>query len=154
MTWIGVLLVSPVWGALSAKFLLQGCLGLAQACVGLLSLVYGRVTRSTSLMVVAVSAAQVIFSAVLVWGGTWLVHVLGFGRTNGETVTYWLAAAVQSAVYLLMIPEKLRKIWRDAMVPGALEVGILERKLRDGEINREDAVYQEPTEGNRSKAMK
>lgn len=131
MRWVGIILVAPLWGILSAQLFLQSWLAVANMFIALAGFVGGAVRRKTTAMMMGVAVAQVVLFSLLLGGGFWLLtEVLPFGRTRLENGIYWAFAACSALFMLLQVPSKVRKSWRDAMVPGALEGDIISRKLR------------------------
>ena len=132
MQWIATLLVAPLWGLLSTQLFLQSWLALANFVMAFLAFLMANVPRKQNAMYMGVSiASAILFSGLLYGGDLLLTDVLRFGQTKTEIIVYWVFA-VLSAVYMLpRIPSKIRKSWRNAMVPGSLEADILSRKLQD-----------------------
>lgn len=122
MKWIGLLIVSPLWGMISAQLFLQAWLALSQLIIAAAGFVRGRVPRSETAMGMGVYLLQTFLWSLLLSGGYWLLaNVLGFGWTNAENVVYWIFVAL-SAVYMLpQIPSRLRRAWHFSMTPGTLE---------------------------------
>lgn len=121
MQWIGLLIVSPLWGAISAQLLLQAWLAVCQMIISAVGFVRGRVPRSDTAMGMGVSLVQAVLWSLLLSGGYWLLTRLGFGWTDAENVVYWIFVALSALYMLPQIPSRLRKNWRYSMIPGVLE---------------------------------
>ena len=130
MKWIGILLVSPLWGALSAQLFLQAWLGVANFFINLFGFVKGTVPRKTTAIAMGVAISSMILCFLLLRAGSWLLtEVLPFGRTETENVVYWLFSGLYALFMLPQIPIKCRKSWRNATIPGSLEVDSFKRAL-------------------------
>ena len=130
MSWIGVLIVSPIWGTISTRLFLQSWLALLQGIIGIIGLFDGRVERKVNGVLVGFSFGAMVVCSLLWSVGFWLLYdVLGFGYSAGETTVYWVFVAVSALYFLPQIPGRLGKTWRNAMVPGSLEDDIAARKL-------------------------
>lgn len=133
--WVGVLLVSPVWGWVSTQVFLQGWLSVVGVACGLAGLVRGRVPRSQNLMSIGVGMFSVVLWSGLLRGGFWLlVDVLKFGYSGAENAVYWLVAGIFALGSLPQMVTSVRNSWRFAMVPGALDQFTLDRRI--------DAAYR------------
>lgn len=129
MKWIGILLVSLFWGAVSTQLLLQAWLAAVGFVVGLLGFVRGAVPRKDTALVMGVAVTQIVLFSILLDGGFWLfTKKLPFGHTKAENVAYWIAAALSALYMLPQTPRKIRKSWRNAMLPGSLDLDILKRR--------------------------
>jgi hypothetical protein len=130
MKWIGILLVSPLWGALSTQLFIQAWLAVASFFISFLGLVKGAVPRETTALAMGVAIFSAILFSLLLYGGNWLLtEVLPFGQTEIENVVYWIFAGISALFILPQIPAKVRKSWRNAIIPGSLEVDIFKRKM-------------------------
>lgn len=125
------ILVSVVWGALSAHLLLQTLLFAVGIVFGLRGLVAGRVAKSVSYTAIGVSLLSILLFGGLLYLGRWLrTSVLGLGATEAEHLTYWIVAIVWVLGTLPQLPPKLFKLWQNSTVPGSLEEDTLARRLR------------------------
>jgi hypothetical protein len=133
--WVGMLLVSPVWGWVSTQMFLQGWLSVVGIACGLAGLVRGRVPRLQNLTGIGVGVVSVILWSALLRGGFWLlVDVLKFGYSGAENTVYWLVAGIFALGSLQQMVTSVRNSWRFAMVPGALDQFTLDRRI--------DAAYR------------
>ena len=128
MYWLGVLVVSPLSGALAAWLALQVFLNVAGILFHLLGLVMGQVARKTNLICVLLSIAFVVPTCAVVYFGHWLlVGTWGFLGTTSERVVFWVFAA--SCALSGSLPRefaaKIKKKWRGATVPGYIESDII-----------------------------
>lgn len=130
MKWLGVLIVSPLWGAVSTQLFLQAWLAAINLVITFIGFLVGRVKRSNTALGMGVALVHGLIFSGLLHAGSWLLtDVLGVGWSRIENMVYWVFA-VLSALYMLpQIPSRLRKVWRNAMVPGSLEEDIKKRKL-------------------------
>jgi len=128
--WIGMLLVSPLWGCASTQLFLQSWLALVNLLINVLGFVRGAVPRKQTAIAMGVAAASVALFSLLLRGGFWLLtDILPFGWSKAENVVYWIFAGFSALFMLLQIPSKVQKQWRNAMVPGSLESDIFMRKM-------------------------
>lgn len=128
--WIGILIVSPLWGGISTQLFIQAWLAVAHFFISVVGFIKGDVSRKTTgLMIGAAVAGIVVHSLLLVVGFWFLTEVLPFGKTRTENIVYWVFAALFAPYMLAQIPSKIRKSWRNAMSPGTLEIDILKRKV-------------------------
>ena len=129
MEWLGILIVSPLWGAISAQLFIQAWLAVANFLIALVGFVRGKVSRETTALGMGAAVTGVIVFSLLLVGGFWfLTGVLPFGRSRVENIVYWVVAGLSSLYMLAQIPAKIRKSWRNAMVPGTLETDIYKRQ--------------------------
>ena len=127
---IGVIFVSPLWGAISSQLLLQSWLALVNFIIHLMGLVQGRVERKINLSGIGTALVQMLLCSALLYGVPYLLmEVLSFGYSMAENVVYWIFAALSILYMLPEIPAKVRKSWRNATVVGSLEVDTTMRKL-------------------------
>ena len=128
--WIGILLVSPLWGGTSTQLFIQAWLFTANVFISLAGFVKGAVSRKTTALMMGVALAGAILHSLLLFAGFWvLTELLPFGQTQTENIVYWIFAALFAPLMLAQIPAKLRKSWRNAMTPGSFETDILKRKF-------------------------
>ncbi|MHB8413290.1 MAG: hypothetical protein ACYDDI_15280 [Candidatus Acidiferrales bacterium] len=122
MKWLGILLISPVWGAVSTQLFLQGWLAFIGVFIGLIGFVKGSVPRKDTALLMGVAAFQVVLFSLLLTAGFWLLtDWLPFGRTGAENIVYWVFAGLSALYMLPQVPTKIRKSWRNALVAGSLE---------------------------------
>lgn len=130
MEWIGILFVSPLWGAISTQLFIQAWLSLANFFINLVGFVKGAVSRKSTALAMGAAIFGVLLFSLLLRAGLWLLtEVLSFGQTETENVVYWVFAGFSALFMLPQIPKKLRKSWRNAMIPGSLEADIFKRKM-------------------------
>ncbi|MGH8542110.1 MAG: hypothetical protein ACREX3_00345 [Gammaproteobacteria bacterium] len=128
MFWIGVLIISPLWGLVSTQLFLQACLSFASLVLSAVGLVRGRVPRRDTLMQIGVNVFSILLWSGLLRLGFWLiVDVLHFGSTSAENIVYWIFAALSAAFMLPQIPGKLRRSWHFAMTPQYLNQENIDR---------------------------
>lgn len=130
MNLIGVILVSPLWGAISTQLFLQSWLAFINFVINLIGLLKGNVEKKVNLIGLGAALTQVILFAVLLRGSQYLLtEVLGFGYTTYENVAYWIFAVLSILYMIPQLPAKIRKSWRNATVAGSLDEDIMKRKL-------------------------
>src|ERR1035437_3147095 len=130
MEWIGILIVSPLWGDISSQLFFQAWLGVANFFVGLFGFVKGKVPRKTTAILMGVAIFSTALFSLLLGAGYWLLtNVFSFGRTRTEHIVYWVFAGLSALFIILQLPARLRKTWRNAMIPDSLEIDILKRKI-------------------------
>lgn len=130
MEWLGILLISPFWGALSTQLFVQAWMGVLNFFISFVGFVKGAVPRKDAGLAMGVALFSVLLFSLLLRGGFWLLtDVLPFGRTQTENTVYWVFAGLSALYMLPQVPSKIRKSWRNATVPGSLETDILKRKL-------------------------
>lgn len=129
MFWIGVLIISPIWGAVSTQLFLQAWLATAGIVVSLIGVVRGAVPRRDTLMQLGIAVFQLLLWSMLLRGGFWVIQDwLQFGASTGENVVYWIFAAFSAAYMIPQIPRSLRRAWHFAMTPGFLERETIARR--------------------------
>ena len=127
---VGVLVVSPLWGAVSSQLLLQAWLAFVNLIIHLIGLVMGRVKRKINLSGIGAALVQMLLFSALLHGGHYLLtEVFSFGYSTAEYYTYWIFAVLSILYMLPQIPAKVRKSWRNATVVGSIEADITMRKL-------------------------
>ena len=130
MKWFGILVVSPLWGVISTQLFLQSWPALINFLIALLGFFRGAVKRKDTAMFMGVAIFQIVLFSALLSGGFWLLtHMLLFGYSRPENVVYWILAGLSAWYMLPQIPSKIRKSWRNAMIPGSLEADIWRRKM-------------------------
>jgi len=130
MKWIGIFLVSPLWGALSTQLFLQTWLAALNFVICLIGFVRGAVPRKNNALGMGVALLSSVLFSALLDGGFWLLtDIFSFGRTRAENIVYWIVAALSLLYMLPQIPSRIRKAWRSAMTPGWIEMDILKRKV-------------------------
>ena len=130
MKWLGILLISPLWGALSTQLFIQAWMGVANFFIGFVGFVKGAVPRKDAALAMGVALFSVVLFSLLLRGGFWLLtDVFSFGQTQTENTVYWVFAGLSALYILPQVPSKIRKSWRNATIPGSLETDILKRKL-------------------------
>lgn len=130
MEWIGILVVSPLWGVISTQLFFQAWLGVAGFLIGLFGFVKGAVPRESTAILIGMAIFSTVLYSLLLSGGFWLLtNVFSFGYSRTENIVYWVFAGLSTLFILLKLPARLRKIWRNAMDPGSLEIDILKRKI-------------------------
>ena len=130
MNWLGILLISPIWGPLSTQFFIQAWLSVAQFFIYLVGFVKGSVPRKDNAIHMGVAICTVALFSLLLRGGFWLLTVvLPFGQTQAENIVYWLFAGLSWLYFIPQIPSKLRASWRYATIPNALWLDSLMQKI-------------------------
>jgi hypothetical protein len=133
--WVGVLVVSPLWGFLSTQLFIQAWLAVAGLVCGSIGLLRGRVEPGVNLIAIGTGLASVILWCALLRAGFWLlVDVLELGASGAENTVYWICAVVFALGSIPQIVLSVRNAWRFAMVPGALDQFSLDRRM--------DAAYR------------
>jgi magnesium-transporting ATPase (P-type) len=114
------LIVGVIWGMLSAQFFLQGLLGTANFCVGLIGFLKGAVSKKTSAMIMGTALSHLVLWSALLIAGFWLVKFL-FHQSSAENVVYWAVVGLSALFMFPQLPPKIRNTWRWAMIPRAFE---------------------------------
>ena len=127
MLWLGILVVSPIWGIVSTTLFLQIWLALANAVIELIGFVKGTVSRKSTSLALGVSVAAAVVFSLLLQGGYWIISAGNFGASNAESIVYWLFASVTLIGIAIEVPKKIGKSWRNATVRGSLEADIQQR---------------------------
>lgn len=136
MEWIGILFVSPLWGAISTQLFIQAWLSVANFFINLVGFVKGTVSRKSTALAAGAAVFGVLLFSLLLSAGLWLLtEVFSFGQTETENVVYWVFAGLSALFMLPQIPKKLRNSWRNAMIPGSLEADIFKRKMGQMGLN-------------------
>mgnify|MGYP000402622816 CR=1 FL=1 len=118
MSWIGILVVSPLWGMISTQMFVQSWLGVVLAGIGIIGAVAGRRPRQDCAILVAIGLAQALIFSTIIIGVNWiLTSVTPFGTTMGEIISYWIFAAISAPYLLVQVPGKIKDAWRRALVP-------------------------------------
>jgi hypothetical protein len=132
MEWLGMLLISPVWGYLSTRCFIQASLGVAQLFIHLVGFFRGVVLRNDNALYMGIALFNVLFFSLLLVGGFWLLTViLPFGQTQIEIAVYWISAGISFLFFSRQVPAKIRGTWRYATIPNALWVDSMKQKLGD-----------------------
>jgi uncharacterized membrane protein YeaQ/YmgE (transglycosylase-associated protein family) len=130
MNWLGVLLVSPLWGIISSQFFFRWLLAFASFLISLVGFLRGSVPRKVNAIGMGAGLAHMVVAAIVLSGGRWLLtEVLEFGYSDAENTSYKIFAVIGSVYCLFQIPSRLRRAWRNAFVPGEIEHNIFKRKL-------------------------
>jgi hypothetical protein len=118
----GIIVVGPLWGLISAQLFFQTGEEFIKGVIYLLGFVRHKVNGRIMLVRMVTAFVTSIVCAILLVGGFWLICVRYPSlRTPAQNVLY-LAFAVLGVVYVVsQMPHKLRKAWRHANVPGAME---------------------------------
>lgn len=131
MEWLGILLISPVWGYLSARCFIQASLGVAQFFIHLVGFFKGVVPRNDNALYMGVAIFNVVLFSLLLIGGFWLLTViLPFGQTQIETAVYWVSAGISFLFFQKQVPSKICGSWRYATIPNALWVDSVKEKMK------------------------
>ena len=134
MFWIGLILVSPIWGILSTALFMQIWLAILNIFINFFGFVKGTVARTSTGLALVISLVAAVSFSVLLQAGYWLLNdVLHFGATKTENVVYWLFAGITLIGIIIEIPGKLRKNWRQATVLGALEADIYSKQFKNAQ---------------------
>lgn len=131
MFWLGVLVVSPLWGTLATRIVLQAWLALAQATIHAIGFVAGRVERKKNAVGMGFGALLCIFWSVLFAVGNWLLSdILHFGYYRAESIVLWIFVGLNFLYMIPQVPGRLVQSWRSAMIPGEWEEDIRRMKLK------------------------
>lgn len=131
MNIIGGIIVSLLWGTISAQLFLQSWLAFIGAIINIVGIVKGKVERKTTLLGLGVSfVTMLLFSGLLYLGDYLLTNVLSFGYTKIENIVYWVFVVIRLLFFIPQFPSKIRKSWRNANIAGSLEEDIWKRKLK------------------------
>ncbi|HLF08052.1 MAG TPA: hypothetical protein VI789_01710 [Dehalococcoidia bacterium] len=137
MSLIGILVVAPLWGAMSTQLFLQAWLAVINVVSSVIGLARAKVPRKWVFLGLGVYAVQAIVFPVLLGLGYYLLsEKLSFGYTSAENIVYWIFALLSLLYMLPQLPRKVKKAWRNANVRGSLELDISSRRLRDIESQR------------------
>ena len=130
MRWIGLLIVAPLWGMISTQLFLQAWLAFINGIISIVGFFAGRVDRKTTALGIGVGLGSAFLFYLLLRVGFWLLSdILHFGYSAAENTVYWIFAALSALYMLPQIPRRIKKPWRNAMIPGSLESDIFARKL-------------------------
>lgn len=123
MEWLGILLISPLWGYFSTRCFIQAWLGIAQFFIHLVGFVKGVVPRKDNVLYMGVSISIIVLFSFLLLGGFWLLtDVLPFGQTRTENLVYWVSAGISFLFFMQQIPTKIRGFWRYATIPNSVRL--------------------------------
>jgi hypothetical protein len=127
----GIIVVGPLWGLLSAQLFFQTGEEFIKGVIYLMGFLRHKVKGRTMLIRMITAFVTSIVCAILLVGGFWLICVRYPDlRTPAQNVLY-LAFALLGTVYVVsQMPHKLKKAWRHANIPGAME--------EDAEIEAEE----------------
>jgi hypothetical protein len=129
LNWIESFIVAPMWGMLSAHLFVQSCTSVLLFAVALAAIPVHGVPMETKIL----AAGAYIVQATLFFGVFWLGHFLaewiGFESQGTARVVYWLFAGFSTLYVVTQIPAKVRKVWRYATIPGALESDTAKRRM-------------------------
>jgi hypothetical protein len=115
MSWLNILIVSPLWGMLSAQLFIQACVFLVTFVFGLIGLVKSadKVPRSSNVAAVAASIGGVALFTLLLFVGAWIIDYLQLAPSLAATIVYWGSVAFAVAYIFPQLPTKVRNNWRD-----------------------------------------
>jgi hypothetical protein len=127
----GIIVVGPLWGLISAQLFFQTGEEFIKAWIYLMGFLRHKVSSKKLLPRIVISLTTSVLCAILLVFGFWLICIRYPSlRTPAQNVLY-LAFAILSAAYIVsQMPAKIRKAWRHANVPGAIE--------DDAQIDAED----------------
>jgi hypothetical protein len=137
MNWLGVLLIMPLWGFFSAKMFFRGLVGLISLLISLHGFLRGAVARKTNAVGMGAGAVHMAVSAAVLYACSWILVGLRLGQSGPEVTVYNVFLFIAAILCLKQIPPKLRQAWRNATIPGEIELNILDRKV--AEIKRQSA---------------
>ena len=114
--WIGPAIVAPLWGIGSALLVFEAWRAYANAFIGVVALVRGRMAGSRTFgTLVGALVTGAICSVLLRAGFWWLVEVRGFGRTPLEWVFYCTSLGLALRFLLPRLGSTVRQSWQKAM---------------------------------------
>lgn len=147
----GLIVVGPLWGLISVQLFFQTGEELIKATIYLIGLMKHRVAARKLLARFFGAMAASLVCAVLLVFGFWLVCIRYADlRTPSQNVLY-IVFAVFAAVYLIkQLPDRLRKAWRHATIPGAIE----EDKQHEDEAEAEVKELEARDPANRKSDIK
>jgi hypothetical protein len=120
VSWLNILIVSPLWGMLSAQFFIQICLSLVLFVFAVIGLVKGTVPRGNNLAAMAASFSGVAVFTLLFVVGSWIVGYLQLAPSSAATIVYWVFVAFSATYIFNQLPAKLKNGWRDATQEDAI----------------------------------
>ena len=129
MKWVGILLISPVWGSLSTRLFLQSWLAAVNFFIYFLGFVRGAVQEKTTHWLwaspcLAPFCSHCYFAAV---SGFWVMYSIWLDESRNHCLLGFRGAF--TPLYASQIPLRVRKAWRLAMIPGSVEADILEQRV-------------------------
>jgi len=141
---LGIFIVSPLWGMISARLFLQSWLAFISSIINLIGLVKGEVERKTTILGFGVGQFQAVLFSFLIWLGNYLLtQVLLFGYTQAESIIYWIFAGLSFLYMLPQIPNRIKKAWKMATERGFIEAEMMERKLREWKVKiKENRIFK------------
>lgn len=118
----GIIVVGPLWGLISTQLFFQTGEEFIKGCIYLMGLFKGKVSSKKLLVRMVAAFVTSIGCAILLVFGFWLICVrYPHLRTPAQNVLY-LAFALFGTVYVVsQMSTKIRKAWRHATQPGAIE---------------------------------
>ena len=145
----GIIVVGPLWGLISAQLFFQTGEEFIKAVIYLIGLFKGKVAAKKLLVRMVAALVASLLCAILLVFGFWLICVrYPHLRTSAQNVLY-LAFAVLATVYIVsQMPRKLRKTWRHATQPGAIEDDALEDA--EDEAERKEIDARDPANRNKN----
>ncbi|MBI1206929.1 MAG: hypothetical protein GC191_06535 [Azospirillum sp.] len=134
MAWFfGVVIVAPLWGMLSTQIFSQSWLSFINFVICVIGAILGKVPRRQNLIGMGVSICSTLLFSALLGAGFWiLTEKMSFGYTWSENIVYWIFCVLSAAYMIPKIVGKIRKSWREATIPGALAMSVMERCLNSG----------------------
>ena len=122
MNWLGVLVVSSLWGIISSQFFFRAWLGLASFLISLVGFVKGSVPRKANALGMGAGLAHMVVASIVLRGGYWfLTEVINFGYSDAENTSYLIFAVIGALYCLFQIPfraQSLRNRKKQAGKPG------------------------------------
>lgn len=121
MKWLGILLIAPLWGALSTQLFIQAWMAVAIFFIYFVGFVKGAVPRKDTALLMSVALFSVVLFTLLLRGGVWLLtDVFSFGHTQTENTVYWVFAGLSALFLLPQVSSRTWESWRKATIPGSL----------------------------------
>ena len=136
MWWISILIVSPIWGMVSAQLFLQAGLGIITTIAGIIGFITGRVERKLTALMIGGGLALFILWSILLYFGFWKLsdilyadeYMYPFGYSTTENIVYWIFVVI-SVLYLLpQLPGRIKKSWRNATIAGSWKADIINQR--------------------------
>jgi len=122
VNWLGLLVIAPLWGFVSAQLLLQGWLAFAQLAIALIALARGKMATSQAAHAIAAPLALGLVASVVLRLGFWaLFEAAGLARDGLAVIVYWVFALLSFSYLASRLPAEVRKSWRIAMNPDAIQ---------------------------------
>ena len=118
----GLIVVAPLWGMISTMLFFRSIVSVIRIGIYGVGLSKGTVPRKKNISGLMHSLSLfIIYVLVLVAGFLIMSRRLPFEWEKAEKVVYWIFCGLAAFYSVPRIPEKLRRTWRYATVPGALE---------------------------------